>query len=111
LLIVLSIAACRDRARDEVPCHTVASHSYMIALADLSKAHVDPALRRAAVDQLPALRDALDELCTRGAWSAEARACLARADDRVATEACERLLTEEQRAALDDAARGQTTSP
>jgi len=111
LLIVAMIAACRATPRDVAPCSTVASRYFAIALADLDKSPIDGALRRGAADQLPGLRDALAQVCTRGAWSAQVRECMARADDRVGYEACERLLTEDQRAALDEAARLQTTSP
>ena len=111
LLLIALLAGCHDRARDVAPCSTIASRYFAIALADLGKAQLDDALRQGAADQLPALRDALAQVCVRSGWSEQIRDCMARADNRVGYEACERLMSDDQRAALDDVARLQTPSP
>jgi len=111
LLLFALIAGCQGGARDVAPCGTIASRYFAIALADLGKAPLDDALRQGAADQLPAMRDALAQVCVRSGWSEQVRDCMARADHRVDYEACERLMTDDQRAALDDDARLQTTSP
>lgn len=84
---------------------------FTVAREDLGSAAVDPATRRAVADQLPAMRDSLTQICTDGKWSTQVRNCMANAADHVALQACQQQLTDEQRRALDLAARGVTTSP
>ncbi len=111
LALVVLLAACRAKAGDGPPCATVAGRFFTLAHADLDRAQLDDTLRRAVADQLPAMRDALDQICSEGKWPAAVRDCMTRAEDRTALEACERQLTDEQRAALDRGTRGETSSP
>jgi hypothetical protein len=111
LVVILLLAGCPDRTREPAPCGAVASRFFTIALADLGKVPLDGELRRGAAEQLPALRDALAQVCERSGWSAQLRDCMVRAEDRLGYEACERLLSEDQRAALDEAAALETHSP
>jgi hypothetical protein len=105
-LVVLAVAACGKKA-EAPPCGTVAGQFYTIATDELAKATVDPATRRAVVEQLPAMRDALAISCHDGAWSPAVRTCMVAAQDHAAMQACERDLTDDQRRALDRAARGE----
>lgn len=102
------LVACRAKAGDAPPCATVATRFFTIATADLAKANIDPTTRRAVADQLPAMRDALGQACTDGAWSAGVRECMVRAGDHIALEACEQQLTDAQRKGLDRAGRGSS---
>ena len=105
-LVLLVAASCRAKS-DAPPCATVAGQFYTIATDELGKATVDPSTRRAVVDQLPAMRDALAIACHDGAWSEAVRRCMVAAQDHAGLQACERDLTDDQRAALDRAARGE----
>ena len=111
VVLVIALAACPGKASDGPPCATVAGRFFTLAHAELDRAHVDDPVRRAVSDQLPAMRDALAQICSDGTWSASVRDCMVRAEDRTALEACERQLTDDQRAALDRSTRGETTSP
>lgn len=113
-LFVLALAAlgasgCR-KARSDAPCGAVASRLFTLAREDLAKATVDPVTRRAVADQLPAMRDSLTQICTDGKWSTQVRNCMVNAADHVALQTCQQQLTDEQRRALDLAARGETSS-
>jgi hypothetical protein len=57
------------------------------------------------------MRDALTAACTGGAWSAAVRTCMAAAPDHAGFQTCEQQLTDDQRKALDQAARGGSDSP
>ena len=107
LLVVLVVLACRREPEAPPPCGTVAGQFYTLATEQLEAATVEPATRRAVVEQLPAMRDTLAVACTNGAWSAAARTCMVAARDHAAFQACEHHLTDDQRAALDRAARGE----
>jgi hypothetical protein len=107
VVVLVLVAGCHKA--DAPSCGQVAGQFYTIATDDLAKATVDPATRRAVVDQLPAMRDALVVACDDGKWSAAARTCMATAKDHVALQACEQQLTDDQRRALDRAARGEPT--
>lgn len=109
LLLVLVLAGgCAKKSKDDAPCATVASRLFSIARDDLAKATVEPATRRAVADQLPAMRDALTQVCTDGAWSTQVRNCMANAADHAAFQVCQTQLTDEQRRGLDRAAQGKT---
>ncbi|HEV7559793.1 MAG TPA: hypothetical protein VGO00_30155 [Kofleriaceae bacterium] len=108
--MLLSTLACRGQAGD-APCGVAAGTFFTIAKGELDKATVDDATRRAVSEQLPAMRDSLENACRDDGWSAAVRNCLARCTDHVAVEECERQLTEPQRAGLDRAARGDSRSP
>ena len=105
-IVLLVMAACRDRS-EPPPCGTVAGQFYTLATDELEKALLEPATRRAVIDQLPAMRDALAIACTEGAWSIAARTCMVAAQDHAAFQACESQLTDDQRRGLDRAARGE----
>lgn len=102
LAAAAALAGCK-RQHDEVPCTAVAARLLVIAQAETQAAKVDEALRQRVVIQLPALRDAVDGSCFSGNWSLEMRRCMVAAPDSAALVACQRLLTDEQRAALDRA--------
>lgn len=104
-MLALIAAACRGKA-DAPPCGTVAGQFFRLANEDLAKATVDDQARRAVIEQLPAMRDALAIACSDGAWSAAVRTCMAAATDHAAFQACEQQLTDDQRKALDRAALG-----
>lgn len=99
-----ALAACK-RQHDEVPCTAVAARLLVIAQAETQSAKVDEQLRQRVAIQLPALRDAVDGACFTGNWSLEMRRCMVAAADSAALVACQRLLTDEQRAALDGATK------
>lgn len=101
-LIVLLLAACRAKANPGAPCATVATRFVHVAQDQLgSGPPIDDALRRGAETQLPGIAAALERACSDGKWSAAARDCMVGADNPPAFDACERLLTDDQRAALD----------
>ncbi len=106
---ILISAGCHGKT-DAPPCATVAGQFSRLATEDLAKAAVDAPTRRAVVEQLPAMRDALSHACSDGAWSPAVRTCMVAAGDHVALQACEQQLTDDQRKALDRAARGESTS-
>ena len=111
LVVTLAIASgCRGRS-DAPPCATVAGRFFAIARAELGSANPPEELRKAVADQLPAMRDSLAQACEDGAWTAQVRECMVRAEDHVALQACERALTEDQQRALDRAARGEPSPP
>jgi hypothetical protein len=102
LAATAALAGCK-RQHDEVPCTAVAARFLVIAQAETQAAKVDEALRQRVVIQLPALRDAVDGACFTGNWSLEMRRCMVAAADSAALVACQRLLTDEQRATLERA--------
>lgn len=106
MLLLVCVCACHGRANDGPPCSTVASRFFVLAKDELGKAKLDETLSRAVAEQLPAMRDALAQQCTDGAWSAQVRDCLVHAADHAGFEGCERQLTDAQRAALDRATAG-----
>jgi hypothetical protein len=110
-LIWLAAAGCHRSAGDAPPCGAVAGRFFALAYDELGSAAVDATIRREVTDQLPAMRDALTQLCSDGKWSGAVRSCLAGAGDHAAFEACERQLTDPQRAALAAAADGKTPPP
>jgi hypothetical protein len=100
--------ACRRDPDAAPPCGAVAARFLLIAENDLAGAGADDADRRAVLDTLPAMRDALAGACTDSHWSAQVRRCLHAAADHTAFAACQRDLTDAQRRDLDRAARGAT---
>lgn len=111
IVVVLAlVCACGKKPNADAPCGTVASRMFTIAKDDLAKATVDPATRRAVADQLPAMRDALTQVCTDGAWTTQVRNCMANAADHAGFQACQTQMTDDQRRGLDRAARGETSS-
>jgi hypothetical protein len=109
LFAIIAGAAC-EKQKDEASCGAVATRMFTVAREDLAKAKVDPATARRVEDQLPAMRDALTQLCTDGKWSTQVRNCMVSSGDPLALQACEARLTDEQRRALDRATAGETTS-
>ena len=109
VLVAIFAAACGGK-KDEASCAAVATRLFTLAREDLGSAKVDPATARRVNDQLPAMRDALTQICTDGKWSTQVRNCMVSAGDHLALQACQQHLTDEQRRALDRAAAGETTS-
>ena len=106
------VAACHEpSSREGTPCTAVATRVVALAQADLGSATVVPATRTLVDKQLPALRDALSQACREGGWSPAARECMVQAPDHAAFQACAQKLTDDQRRAFDQAARGETPSP
>jgi hypothetical protein len=110
-VLLLFVAACRERPRDTASCSAVATRQASLAQAALGSATVDPEIRRLVAAQLPVMRDALIQTCTEGAWSPAVRNCMVQAPDHAAFQVCEQRLTDDQRRALDRAARDETPSP
>lgn len=105
LSIVIALAgACGHASDAEPPCGVAAGRLFTLARDALAATPVDDATRRQVSDQLPAMRDALAEVCARDHWAPAVRACLARATDNAAFQACEKDLTDAQRAGLEQTA-------
>jgi hypothetical protein len=100
LVVIALVVACRPRVETGAPCSTVAHRFDSVVRAELGSGLPD-AVRRGAETQLAGITASLERLCTEGKWSAAVRDCIVLADDRVALEACEQKLTDDQRAALD----------
>jgi hypothetical protein len=99
---LLAGVGCRAADKDAAPpCGVVAARFLDLARHDLEAAKVDEASSRAVKAQLPAMRDALAQVCNAGKWSESTRRCLVRANDHIGFEACEQQLTDEQRRDLD----------
>ncbi len=109
VLALLTTFGC-GRKKDDATCGAVATRMFTLTREALEKATVDPATRRAVADQLPAMRDSLNQICSDGKWSTQVRNCMVTAGDHVALQACQQQLTDEQRRALDRAAAGETTA-
>ena|SRR6185312_16719234 len=107
----MTAGACHQRAVESAPCSAVAGRLTTITRAALGSATVDPEVRPLVTAQLPALQNALTRACSDGAWSAAIRNCMVQAPDHAAFQLCEQKLTDDQRRALDQAARGETKSP
>jgi hypothetical protein len=103
---VASVGACRSGGSDAPACGAVGAKFLALAKDDLATSKVDETMRRAVIDQLPAMRDSLALACTEGKWTEAVRTCLVNARSHVEFEACEQQLTDAQRQSLDRAARG-----
>ena len=108
--LLVGAGACKRKASDGAPCSAVAGRMFNLATEELGKATVEPTVRRAVADQLPAMRDSLTQACADGAWSAPARDCMANAVDHQAFQACQAQLTDDQRQLLARGAAGGMTS-
>ncbi len=73
----------------------------VLAQADLDAAKVDDATRRLVLDQLPAMRDTLVNVCTETRWDPTIRTCMVDATDHATFERCEGALNSTQREALE----------
>lgn len=102
LLVLVLAAACAKRG-EEAPCHSVAGRLLVVAQTEARAAKIETKLRERVLMQLPALRDAVEESCTAGKWTESVRRCMVLAADGAALAACQRELTEEQRAQLQRA--------
>ena len=111
LLAVSLVLACRATPPAGAPCSAVATRQRTLAAAALGSATVEPQTRALVERSLPALQDALTHACEGGAWSPAVRDCMVQAPDHAAFQACEQQLTDDQRRALDLAARGETPAP
>ena len=110
LLALVGSGGCRRGAKDAPSCGAVGAKFLALAKGDLARTTPSDAMRRAVLDQLPAMRDSIVAVCTESRWTEAVRACLVQAADHVAFEACELQLTEAQRRALDRAARGEESA-
>ena len=110
-VLLLLVLACRATPRDGAPCSAVATRQRTLAADALGSATVEPATRALVERSLPALQQALTRACEGGAWSPAVRDCMVQARDHAAFQACELQLTDDQRRALDLAARGVTPTP
>ena len=108
LVVLIALAGCRAK-QEGASCPSVAGRYFAIARDELAAAKPPDDLRREVADQLPAMRDTLQQACEDGAWSAAVRDCMVHAADHVALQACERDLTADQQRGLDRAARGEAT--
>jgi hypothetical protein len=102
-VVALVTIACKRDPDAAPPCGAVGAKLLVIARAELeaSRGTYDDATRRAVLDQLAAMRDALVHACTDTGWSDAVRRCLVDAPDHLAFEACQRQLTDPQRHALE----------
>lgn len=98
-LALVLIAACKPAPPQGAPCETVATRFVHVAERELGSG--SDAVRDAARARFPVLRERLAADCVDGKWSAAVRDCVVEADDQTALVACERNMTDEQRAALD----------
>ena len=73
----------------------------ILAQADLEAAKVDEATRRLVLDQLPAMRDTLVNVCNDTKWDPAVRTCMVDATDHATFEQCEGALNATQREALE----------
>ena len=104
--IAMLAVGCKRSGKGDAPCATVASRLFTLTRDELGSATVDAATRRAVTDQLPAMRDALTQICMDGKWSTQVRNCMVSAVDHVSMQTCQQQLTDEQRHALVLAASG-----
>ena len=111
IVAMMVASACRGGGDADPPCSAVAARFFDLARHDLAGAKLDDASQHAVADQLPAMRDALAQICSDGKWNAQVRRCLVQASDRAGFETCEQQLTDEQRRELDRASRGTGGSP
>jgi len=111
LLTLGVLAACRASPRDAAPCGAVATRQRALTEAALGSAAVEPQTRELVTRSLPALQAALRRACEEGGWSRAIRNCMVQAPDHAAFQLCEQQLTDDQRRALDLAARGETPAP
>lgn len=101
--VLLALAAgCTGRG-EEAPCHAVAGRLLVVAQTEARAARIDSKLRERVLMQLPALRDAVEQSCTAGKWATAVRRCMILAGDGAALAACQRDLSDEQRAQLQRA--------
>lgn len=107
LLVLALLASCGGR-REEAPCHAVAGRLLVVAQTEARAASIDAKLRERVLMQLPALRDAVEQSCAAGKWAPSVRRCMVLAADGAAFAACQRELSEEQRAQLQ---RASATAP
>ncbi|HLL24053.1 MAG TPA: hypothetical protein VK427_18100, partial [Kofleriaceae bacterium] len=86
----------------------VGAKLFVLARADLdaNQAKYDASARRLALDQLPAMRDALVNACVDTKWSDAVRRCMVDSRDHLAFALCQQQLTDPQRQAIE-----RSTSP
>lgn len=102
LLLLVLAAACTGRG-EQAPCQAVAGRLLVVAQTEASAARIEAKLRERVLMQLPALRDAVEQSCTVGKWAESVRRCMVLAADGAALAACQRDLSEAQRAQLQRA--------
>lgn len=111
VVLLVASGACGGGGDQAPPCGAVAARFVELAKQAVADAKVDDKTSRSVIIQLPAMRDALVEVCKDGKWSAPTRKCLVHASNQSDFETCEQQLTDEQRRDLDRATRGESNSP
>lgn len=106
LAVALACAGC-GRKQAGASCGDVTAKLMTIANAEIDAAHASADTARLLHDQLPAMRDSLDQNCKEQKWDRAVRDCLAGAADHAAFVACETQLSDAQKAALDRSTRGE----
>jgi hypothetical protein len=99
-LVLIGLVACGN-SKGAPPCAAVGAKLVVLAQADLDKATLDETTRRLVLDQLPAMRDTLVNVCTETKWEPSVRTCMVDATDHAGFEACEGALNSTQREALE----------
>lgn len=99
-LVLIGLLACGN-SKGAPPCSAVGAKLAVLAQADLDKATLDETTRRLVLDQLPAMRDTLVNVCTETKWEPSVRTCMVDATDHAGFEACEGALNSTQREALE----------
>ena len=99
-LVLIVLFGCGN-SKGAPPCAAVGAKLVVLAQADLDKATLDETTRRLVLDQLPAMRDTLVNVCSETQWEPSVRTCMVEATDHAGFEACECALNSTQREALE----------
>ena len=100
VIAILFVAGCGS-SKGPPPCAAVGAKLVVLAQAELDKATLDEATRRLVLDQLPAMRDTLVNVCNDTKWDPAVRTCMVDATDHATFEQCEGALNSTQREALE----------
>lgn len=99
-LLLVALLGC-GQGKGAPPCSAVGAKLVVLAQGELDKATLDETTRRLVLDQLPAMRDTLVNVCTETKWEPSVRTCMVDATDHAGFEACEGALNSTQRDALE----------
>lgn len=100
MVVLVGLLGCGN-SKGPPPCSAVGAKLVVLAQADLDASKVDEATRRLVLDQLPAMRDTLVNVCTDTKWDPAVRTCMVDATDHATFEQCEGALNSTQRQALE----------
>lgn len=98
--LLIALAGC-GTSKGPPSCAAVGAKLVVLAQGELDRAALDEATRRLVLDQLPAMRDTLVNVCTETRWEPSVRTCMVDATDHATFEACEGALNSTQREALE----------